>query len=400
MLRCYVKNTLMEEMDLQAGKPKCADEITISNEDSLFNKVSELIEESRKHIAKAVNIAMVYTYYGIGQYIVEFEQHGNSRADYGKKVLKRLSKRLTEKYGEGWSDANLRSMRQFYSVYSKTLTSGQQIDKKQTSLRENSEFANQWSANSSNISVNKREFVLPWTHYQILMRIDNPLERSFYEVECRKQNWSKRELQRQVASSLFERLALSRNKDEIMRLATEGQTVEKPSDILRDPLVLEFVGLKPDSSYSENGLETAIIDKLQFFLLELGKGFLFEARQKRFTFNEDHFFVDLVLYNRLLQCYVLIDLKTDKLTHQDLGQMQMYVNYFNRYVKQDFEKPTIGILLCKQKNDALVELTLPEDANIYAQQYALCLPEKSLLQQKLLEWIEEYERDDARATNN
>lgn len=390
MLRCYVKNTLMEEMDLQAGKPKCADEITISNEDSLFNKVSELIEESRKHIAKAVNIAMVYTYYGIGLYIVNYEQQGNDRAGYGKGVLKRLSEKLSAKYGKGWSVDTLENARKLYLVYRKS----------EPAVRK-SESHDQKSEPAVSIFDNlEHNFVLPWSHYLILTRIDNPLERSFYEVECHKQNWSKRELQRQVASSLFERLALSRNKDEIMRLATEGQAVEKPSDILRDPLVLEFVGLKPDSSYSENGLETAIIDKLQFFLLELGKGFLFEARQKRFTFNEDHFFVDLVLYNRLLQCHVLIDLKTDKLTHQDLGQMQMYVNYFNRYVKQDFEKPTIGILLCKQKNDALVELTLPEDANIYAQQYALCLPEKSLLQQKLLEWIEEYERDEARATNN
>lgn len=389
MLRCYVKNTLMEEMDLQAGKPKCADEITISNEDSLFNKVSELIEESRRHIAKAVNIAMVYTYYGIGLYIVNYEQRGNDRASYGKGVLKRLSEKLSAKYGKGWSVDTLENARKLYLVYRKS----EPAVRKSGSLNQKSEPA------VSIFDNLEHNFVLPWSHYLILTRIDNPLERSFYEVECHKQNWSKRELQRQVASSLFERLALSRNKDEIMRLATEGQTVEKPSDILRDPLVLEFVGLKPDSSYSENGLETAIIDKLQFFLLELGKGFLFEARQKRFTFNEDHFFVDLVLYNRLLQCYVLIDLKTDKLTHQDLGQMQMYVNYFNRYVKQDFEKPTIGILLCKQKNDALVELTLPEDANIYAQQYALCLPEKSLLQQKLLEWIEEYERDGAHVAN-
>ena len=155
--------------------------------------------------------------------------------------------------------------------------------------------------------------------------------------------------------------------------------------------MLEFCGLKPDAAYYENDLENALIDKLQPFLLELGKGFLFEARQKRFTFNEKHFFVDLVLYNRLLQCYVLIDLKVDDLTHQDLGQMQMYVNYYDRYVKQDFERPTIGILLCKQKDDALVELTLPEDTNIYAQQYALCLPDKTLLQAKLKEWIGEYE---------
>ena len=236
-----------------------------------------------------------------------------------------------------------------------------------------------------------RQFVLPWSHYLILMREENPAARKFYEIESQRQQWSKRQLQRQVASSLYERLALSRDKDEVMRLAQEGQVVAKTADIIKDPLVLEFVGLKPDSSYSESKLETAIIDKMQQFLLELGKGFLFEARQKRFTFDEDNYYVDLVFYNRLLQCYVLVDLKVDKLTHQDLGQMQMYVNYYDRYQRQEWEKPTIGILLCKEKNDALVELTLPKDANIYARQYMLCLPDKEVLQAKLREWILEAE---------
>ena len=226
------------------------------------------------------------------------------------------------------------------------------------------------------------------------MRIDNPDERHFYEIESRRQNWGYKWMQRQVASSLYERLALSRDKDEVMRLAEKGQVIEKPTDIIKNPIALEFLGLKPDSSYSESKLENAIISKLQTFLLEMGKGFLFEARQKRFTFNEDNFYVDLVLYNRILQCYVLIDLKIDKLSHQDLGQMQMYVNYFDRYVKLEFEKPTIGILLCKSKDDALVELTLPEDANIYASAYELCLPDKALLQAKVKEWIEEFEENE------
>lgn len=222
------------------------------------------------------------------------------------------------------------------------------------------------------------------------MRIENLEERNFYEIECTKQHWSVRQLSRQVGSSLYERLALSRNKDEVLRLAQKGQTIEKPSDIIKNPLTLEFLDLKIESVYNESKLENAIINKLQDFLLELGKGFLFESRQKRFTFNEQHFFVDLVFYNRLLQCYVLLDLKVDKLTHQDLGQMQMYVNYFNRHVKQEFEKSTIGILLCQEKNDALVELTLPKDANIYATEYALYLPNKKILQTKLKEWIEEF----------
>ena len=226
------------------------------------------------------------------------------------------------------------------------------------------------------------------------MRIENPDARSFYEIECTEQQWSVRQLSRQVGSCLYERLALSRNKDEVMRLAREGQTIEKPSDVIKNPITLEFLGLKPDAVYSESKLENAIISKMQQFLLELGKGFLFEARQKRFTFDEEHFYVDLVFYNRLLQCYVLIDLNTDRLSHQDLGQMQMYVNYYDRHVKQDFEKPTIGILLCEHKNDALVELTLPKDANIYASAYQLYLPDKTLLQAKVKEWIEEFNENE------
>lgn len=223
------------------------------------------------------------------------------------------------------------------------------------------------------------------------MRIKDVNARSFYEIECVQQNWSVRQLQRQYNSSLYERLALSHNKNEVMRLAVEGQTIEKPLDVIKNPLTLEFLGLKPDESYSETKLEGAIISRMKDFLLEMGKGFLFEARQKRFTFDEEFFYVDLVLYNRLLQCYCLLDFKIDRLTHQDLGQMQMYVNYFDRYVKQDFEKPTIGILICREKKDALVELTLPQDANIYATEYNLYLPDKRLLQAKLKEWIEEYE---------
>lgn len=238
-------------------------------------------------------------------------------------------------------------------------------------------------------SIGSCRFTLSWSHYLVLMRIESDAERSFYEIECQKQNWSVRQLQRQYNSSLYERLALSKDKDAVMRLAKEGQTINNPNDIIKNPLTLEFLGLKPDISYSETKLENAIIEKMQHFLLELGKGFLFEARQKRFTFDEENFYVDLVFYNRLLQCYVLIDLKVGRLAHQDLGQMQMYVNYYDRYVKQDFEKPTIGILLCKEKKDALVELTLPKDSNIYAQQYALYLPDKQLLQAKLREWIAE-----------
>ena len=354
----------------------------------LFLKVVDLVTQARNRVATAVNIAEVYTKFHIGQYIVEYEQKGETRAEYGKAVLKELSKRLTDRLGDGWSYSNLRQIRQFYLVYGNLTDSVCQIG---DAPKANRRLAN---CPDSEKRIAEPTFALSWSHYLILMRVENSDARSFYEIECAGQQWSVRQLSRQVGSCLYERLALSRNKDEVMRLAKEGQTIGKPSDIIKNPITLEFLGLKPDAVYSESKLENAIINKMQQFLLELGKGFLFEARQKRFTFDEQHFFVDLVFYNRLLQCYVLIDLKIDKLTHQDLGQMQMYVNYYDRYVKQDFEKPTICILLCREKNDALVELTLPKDANIYASAYQLYLPNKALLQAKVKEWIEEFEENE------
>lgn len=364
----------------------------------LFAKVSDLIEQARRRVATTINVAEVYTKYRIGQYIVEEELQGKERAAYGKSILQELSNRLTERFGKGWSYPNLRKIRQFYLVYSNLInTDYQNQSRKANHWLPNSEIGEQCRPNSNLVNtvyqIEPPKFSLSWSHYLILMSIDNPDARSFYEIECAQQQWSVRQLSRQVGSSLYERLALSRDKNEVMRLATEGQTIEKPSDIIKNPLTLEFLGLKPEVSYSESKLENAIISKMQQFLLELGKGFLFEARQKRFSFDEQHFFVDLVFYNRLLQCYVLIDLKTDKLTHQDLGQMQMYVNYYDRFVKQDFEKPTIGILLCERKNDALVELTLPKDANIYASAYQLYLPDKALLQAKVKEWIAEFKEE-------
>lgn len=337
--------------------------INQSDDTLLFSKIAELIEIARKQVVTAVNLAMVHTYFEIGRMIVDDEQQGMGRAGYGKQVLKELSVRLTNTFGKGFSEVNLRQMRAFYETYSIQQTLSAELK--------------------------QPRFQLSWSHYLILMRINNSDQRRFYELECAANNWSLRELQRQYNSSLYERLALSRDKDQVQKLAQEGQRVVSPQDVLKNPYVLEFLGLNAETAYSESQLETRIIDQMQHFLLELGKGFLFEARQKRFTFNEDHFFVDLVFYNRLLQCYVLIDLKTDKLVHQDLGQMQMYVNYYDRYVKLNHEKPTLGILLCKQKNDALVELTLPKEANIYASEYKLYLPDKQLLQQKLIEWTEE-----------
>lgn len=357
--------------------------------DALFERISAIIEQGRRHVVTAANIAEVYTKYGVGRYIVEDEQEGKYRAQYGKQVMKAISFRLTERFGKGWSVDTLEKCRTFYYVYSISATPSRNSmeQSKEKTVKQSTDII---SATLLRKLENEISFSLSWSHYLILMHIENAEARSFYEIECAQQQWSVRQLSRQVGSSLYERLALSRDKDEVMRLAKEGQTIEKPTDIIKDPLTLEFLGLKPDVTYTETKLENAIINKMQQFLLELGKGFLFEARQKRFTFDEEHFYVDLVFYNRLLQCYVLIDLKANKLTHQDLGQMQMYVNYYDRYVRQEFEKPTIGILLCERKNDALVELTLPKDANIYATQYQLYLPDKALLQAKVKEWIEEF----------
>jgi len=359
----------------------------------LYEKVAKLIEKSRQAVVSTVNLTMVHTYFEIGRMIVDDEQEGKERAEYGKGILKDLSQRLTQQFGKGFSVENLDRMRFFFKVYSGRISSSvltklanQEDLISATALRISE---NQNNTIQQTASVKPYAFKLSWSHYLILMRIENANERNFYEIEAANEQWSVSQLKRQYHSSLYERLALSRNKEEVLRLANEGQTIEKASDLLKNPFTLEFLGLEEKESYLEKDLEKAITDKLQSFLLELGKGFLFEARQKRFTFDERHFYVDLVFYNRLLQCYVLIDLKTDELSHQDLGQMQMYVNYFDRYVKQNFEKPTIGILLCKKKNDTIIELTLPKDASIYASEYSLYLPNKELLQQKVSQWTKE-----------
>lgn len=348
-------------------------EITETSINTLFEKIASVIEEARRRASTAINLSEVYAKFSVGRYIVEDEQEGNYKAAYGKQVLKRLSEKLSEKYGKGWSVETLTLTRKFYQTYSNSVNSVYEI---QPSPSE------------------PHRFVLSWSHYLVLMRIKDANARNFYEIECAKQNWNVRWLQRQVNSSLYERLALSKDKSEVMRLSTEGQVIEKPADIIKNPITLEFLGLKPEAAYSESRLEGKIISKMQEFLLELGKGFLFETRQKRFTFDEENYYVDLVFYNRLLQCYILIDIKIDKLTHQDLGQMQMYVNYYDRHVKQEWEKPTIGILLCKEKKDALIKLTLPEDANIYATEYALYLPDKKELQEKLQQWIQEFNKEE------
>ncbi|MCL2223107.1 MAG: PDDEXK nuclease domain-containing protein [Oscillospiraceae bacterium] len=375
---------------------------TIQNEDNaeFYQQVADLLIAARKHAKKQVDTTIAVTYFEIGRMIFDREQQGQKRAQYGKKLIEGLSDYLTDKIGKGFSVVNLKNMRKFYQVYSLSIgqTLSAQLEKspKQQLSPANSELENHYALSSVFAHGEKRQtlsalFKLGWSHYQTLMRLENVDARSFYEIEAANQQWSVRELQRQVGSSLYERLALSRDKDGVMALAKEGQVLETSQDIFKDSYIFEFTGLEERSKYSESQLEQALIDNMQRFLLELGKGFLLEARQKRFTFDEDSFYVDLVLYNRLLQCYVIIDLKIGKLKHQDLGQMQMYVNYFDRFVKKDFEKPTVGILICEDSKKNIVELTLPQDANIYASEYSLYLPDKSLLQSKLAQWIKEFE---------
>ena len=344
----------------------------------LCQKAVNLIDRARNTAIREVNLVQLLTYYTLGKWIVEVQQGGSGRAKYGKRVLETLSDALNQAFGKGYSVSTLTNIRKFYEIYKSRISPPLVTD-----------FAEQNSQPLVTKFGNDVPFRLSWTHYLILMRIQNEDERDFYERLAIQENWGKRELSRQYGSSLYERMLIGKDKQQILRLSKKGRLAEKPADLVKDPYILEFLGIPEQTDFSETELESRLIDHLQEFLLELGTGFAFVARQKRFTFEEDHFRVDLVFYNRLLQCFVLFDLKTEKLKHQDLGQMQMYVNYYDRYEKKDFENPTIGILLCPQKNDAVVELTLPENSNIFASQYQLYLPDKKLLQKKLQEWIEE-----------
>lgn len=344
----------------------------------LCQKAVDLIDRARNTAIREVNLVQLLTYYTLGKWIVEVQQGGSGRAKYGKRVLETLSDALNHAFGKGYSVSTLTNIRKFYEIYKNRIPAPMVTD-----------FAEPNSQPLVTKFGNDVPFRLSWTHYLILMRIQNEDERDFYEQLAIQENWGKRELSRQYGSSLYERMLIGKDKQQILRLSKKGRLAEKPADLVKDPYILEFLGIPEQTDFSETELESRLIDHLQEFLLELGTGFAFVARQKRFTFEEDHFRVDLVFYNRLLQCFVLFDLKTEKLKHQDLGQMQMYVNYYDRYEKTDFENPTIGILLCPQKNDAVVELTLPENSNIFASQYQLYLPDKKLLQKKLQEWIEE-----------
>ncbi len=355
----------------------------------LFHEIKVLIQSARKTVAHSVDLIQVATNFEIGRRIIEYEQKGEARAEYGKEQLKSLARNLTKEFGRGFSKTNLEYMRRFFLTYQDRKTEIAQMISGQLLPEKKTQTASGQFPQIQKHRERSAQFTLSWSQYIFLIGIKNTEERRFYEIEATAGGWTLPELKRQFNSGLYERLALSRDKDEVHNLADEGQIITNPKDLMKEPYVLEFLGLDEKLKYSESDLETAIIDKLEHFLLELGKGFLFEARQKRFTYDEEHFFVDLVFYNRLLRCYVIVDLKIGKLNHQDLGQMQMYVNYFDRHVKLEDENSTVGIILCKKKHDALVEITLPKDTNIHASEYQLYLPDKEELKRKLMEWTVE-----------
>lgn len=312
-----------------------------------INEIKQIIEQSRANAVRSVDFCRVQMYWQIGQRIVVEEQGGNVRAKYGTKLLQNLAKELEPEYGTGFKKRQLERARQFYLEYPKA-----------SALR--SQFN--------------------WSQYKLLVSISDKDKREYYELETANNNWNGRELERQINSLLYERLLLSNDKEAVLAVARRERMPQSPTEIIKAPMVLEFLGLKRDNTYYETDLESALISHLQDFLLELGNGFTFVARQKRLLVDDDELFADLVFYNRLLRCFVVIELKTHKVNYEDLGQLQTYVNYYDRYVKTDDENPTIGILLCTEKNDTLVELALPKDnKTILASKYQLYLPTEQQL---------------------
>lgn len=350
----------------------------------LLSRVRDILESARVNLARTVNTTQVVANWLIGREIVEEEQRGKKRADYGQQLVAQLSIALTEVYGKGWSAQNLFYMRQFYLTYPHLLEAeknlhsvGGELARPQIlhSVRGESVAWQPGLLNSS----------LSWTHYRTLLKVGRAEARAFYEIEAVENNWSVRELDRQISSLLFDRLAKSRNKKNLMRLAQKGQEVQKPIDVLKDPMVLEFLDLPDSPHFVESKLEQALIGNLETFLLELGKGFAFLSRQERITLDGDHFYIDLVFYHTILKCFVLIDLKVGKLSHADLGQIQFYVNYFDRERRTKGDNPTIGLILCPDKNDAVVKYTLGEQLkrNIFTSRYQMYLPTEQELQNEL-----------------
>lgn len=355
----------------------------------LHDRVREIIESARVGAARSVNTAQVVSNWLIGREIVEEEQGGKKRAEYGKRLIENLSKRLVRDFGRGYTMRNLETFRAFYLGYPHLgIPHAVRAELTKSSASTEKGFA---AAMAIPHAVRAKSWKpgllhpnLSWTHYRMLLSVDEPDKRAFYEIEAIKNSWSARELERQAASLLHERLALSRDKKGLMRLALKGHEIQKPADVFKDPMIMEFLGLPESHKLVETKLEQALINNLQAFLLELGKGFAFVSRQERLTLEGDHFYVDLVFYHTVLKCYVIIDLKTSKLTHQDLGQMQLYVNYYDRERRSEGDNPTLGLILCAKKNDAVVKYTLGEDQRkIFASRYKLHLPSEAELRTEL-----------------
>jgi len=340
--------------------------IGIDDYKNLLVDVSNIITHGRVVAVRQINTAQVVTYWLIGKRIVEFYQQGRERAGYGERILGKLADDLIMRYGKGFSQRNLEMMRLFYLEYQIAQTVSAQLDNDVV-------FTQALYA----------KFKLSWSHYCELLKEDNLSARSFYEIEAFENGWSMRELRRQMDSLLYERLCLSKNKKKLKELACKGQIIEKPQDIVKEPYILEFLGLKEEKEYTESDLEQAVLEKLQRFLLEMGKGFTFVARQKRITINNRHYFIDLVLYNRFLKCFVLIDFKRGEFTHADAGQMNFYLNYFRKHEVLSGENPPVGIILCSKKDAIFAEYVLGNLNNkIFASKYKLTLPsEKELLKQ-------------------
>ena len=334
---------------------------------SKISDIKSIIAQSKERAIRAVDHQRTLMYWYIGKRIFEEEQEGKDRADYGKYLIKYLSEQLQPEFGSGFTHRQLERYRQFYRTFPIA-----------TALRTQ----------------------LSWTQYKLLLSVDSEEKREFYIAETVKNNWSSRQLERQVYSNLYERLLLSNDKESVLAVAKNEKLPSDAKEIIKDPMYLEFLGLKREASYYEKDLEAAIITHLQDFLLELGNGFSFVARQKRIHLEGDEFFVDLVFYNRILQCFVIIEIKTHKLTHQDIGQLQMYVNYYDRIEKLAHENPTIGILLCANKNFAVVKFTLPEDEkHIVATQYNLYLPTEKQLLDEVNKELESFEGKDEHKEN-
>ena len=364
------------------------------SDEQLYQRVAGILDQARGQVARTVNTAMVQAYWHIGREIVEVEQAGEQRAGYGEEVIKRLSGRLMDQFGKGFSVANLKRMRQFYLVFPVgSMMERASAEIGSTLLSQSAEVGS--APLSLSLAESRPHFPqeLGWSHYLVLLRVVNEQARAFYEIEAARECWSVRELERQIGAMLFERLAKHRSPDQVRELARQGQEVATPADVIKSPFVLEFLDLPEHPALHERDIEQAIIDRLEAFLLEMGRGFCFVGRQKRLTIDGDHFYVDLVFYNRLLRCFVLLDLKLGKLAHQDLGQMMMYVNYFDRTQRAPHEAKTVGIVLCSEKNEAMVKITLPEDNDqIVAATYRMYIPTEAELQTELAREREEAER--------